>query len=133
MDSWSETSSLAEGKFITRANESLLTLARIMCKRRLRIVIENFTDKMTEAVFNGLSNKHSRAFPKALWSVARRKLDMLNAASIVEDLRVPPGNRLEALGGDLAGFWSIRINEKYRIVFKFGGGAATDVKITDYH
>lgn len=104
-----------------------------MCKLRLIVVIENFTDKMTEAVFDGSSNKHSRAFPKALWSIARRKLDMLNAASVVEDLRVPPGNRLEALGGDLAGFWSIRINEKYRIVFKFGGGAATDVKITDYH
>ncbi|MBL8635432.1 MAG: type II toxin-antitoxin system RelE/ParE family toxin [Myxococcales bacterium] len=103
------------------------------CKRTLKIVIEHFADKKTESVFHGETNKEARRIPKELWTVARRKLDMLHAAHAIEDLRIPPGNRLESLSGDLAGFWSIRINEKYRIVFKFDGGVARDVKITDYH
>lgn len=65
--------------------------------------------------------------------VGRRKLGMLNAAATVKDLRVPPGNRLEKLKGARAGWWSIRVNDQYRVVFKFDGGNASEVKIEDDH
>jgi proteic killer suppression protein len=68
-----------------------------------------------------------------LWPVAHRKLDMLNAAHDLLDLRVPPGNKLEKLRGDLAGFWSIRINDQFRVIFRFAEGNASDVRIADYH
>lgn len=64
---------------------------------------------------------------------ARRKLDMLNAASNLDDMRAPPGNRLEALRGNLAGYHSIRVNDQWRVVFRWKDGAAHDVKIDDYH
>ena len=66
-------------------------------------------------------------------NVARRKLRMIEAAKVVEDLRIPPGNRLEKLVGNLDGFYSIRINNQWRIVFKFENGGAENVRITDYH
>ena len=65
--------------------------------------------------------------------VAHRKLTYLDAAAAIDDLRSPPGNRLEALGGDLAGLWSIRVNEKWRVVFRWEDGNAYEVKIVDYH
>lgn len=64
---------------------------------------------------------------------ARRKLDMLNAALNLDDMRAPPGNRLEALRGNLAGHHSIRVNDQWRVVFRWKDGAAHDVKIDDYH
>ena len=67
------------------------------------------------------------------WPVARRKLDMLDAAAEATDLRAPPGNKLEKLRGRLAGKWSIRVNDQYRIVFGFESGNATAVGIVDYH
>lgn len=66
-------------------------------------------------------------------NVARRKLRMIEAAKVVEDLRLPPGNRFEKLVGNLDGFYSIRINDQWRIVFKFENGGAENVRITDYH
>ena len=66
-------------------------------------------------------------------NVARRKLRMIEAAKVVEDLRIPPGNRLEKLVGNLDGCYSIRINDQWRIVFKFENGGAENVRITDYH
>lgn len=66
-------------------------------------------------------------------NVARRKLRMIEAAKVVEDLRISPGNRLEKLVGNLDGFYSIRINDQWRIVFKFENGGAENVRITDYH
>ncbi|MBO4278678.1 MAG: type II toxin-antitoxin system RelE/ParE family toxin [Spirochaetales bacterium] len=75
----------------------------------------------------------SRKLPYDIQNVARRKLRMITAARIVEDLRIPPGNRLEKLSGDLTGFYSIRINDQWRIVFKFENGGAEDVGIKDYH
>ncbi len=68
-----------------------------------------------------------------LWKIAQRKLDLLNAAQDLMDLRVPPGNRLEVLKGDLKGYHSIRINDQYRIIFKWALVNALDVQITDYH
>ena len=71
--------------------------------------------------------------PRELQQRAAAKLTLLHAASTVDDLRVPPGNRLEKLGGDRPGQWSIRINDRWRICFGFGAGNAFDVEIVDYH
>ena len=96
-------------------------------------VIASFGDKATEALFNGGPRKESKALPPDILSVAIRKLDMLNAAVALGDLRSPPGNRLEALVGDFAGLHSIRVNDHWRIVFRWEGSEAFDVHITDYH
>jgi proteic killer suppression protein len=68
-----------------------------------------------------------------LWSRVQAKLDVLNASTTLEDLRVPPSNRLEKLRGDWAGFYSVRVNDQYRVVFRFVNGDALDVRCTDYH
>ncbi len=96
-------------------------------------MITSFADQTTEDIFHGAETKASRAIPKAIWGVARRKLDLLGAAHDVKDLGAPPGNRLEKLRGDLDGKWSIRINDQYRVIFRFDGGSAHDVRIRDYH
>ena len=71
--------------------------------------------------------------PRQLWNIAARKLDQMDAAAALDDLRVPPGNRLEALKADRAGQYSIRINEQYRICFEWSEAGAEEVEITDYH
>jgi proteic killer suppression protein len=97
-------------------------------------VIQSFGDRGTQDVYFGIASKAARATcPVPLWTIAQRKLSYLEAATKIEDLRAPPGNRLEALKGKLTGFWSIRINEQYRVVFHFQGGSAQDVRILDYH
>lgn len=96
-------------------------------------MIASFADQATKDVFDGTNSKAARGIPKGIWPVACRKLDMINTAHVIDDLRVPPGNQLEALTGDLAGFWSIRVNKQYRVVFCFADGKASDVQITDYH
>ena len=96
-------------------------------------MILSFGDAPTEDVFHGKESRAARAIDKAIWSVARRKLDMINAAARLEDLRVPPENRLERLKGDQKGRHSIRINEKYRVTFRFTEGHAHEVRCEDYH
>lgn len=96
-------------------------------------LITSFADQTTEDIFHGAETKAARVIPKAIWFIARRKLDALNAAHEMNDLRAPPGNRLEKLKGKLDGRWSIRINDQFRVVFRFESGAAHDVQITDYH
>jgi proteic killer suppression protein len=96
-------------------------------------VILNFADKTTEDIFNGLDSKSARRIPQIVWPVAGRKLDMINAASDLRDLRIPPANRLEALKGKWSGYYSVRINEQFRIVFQWIDGNAKNVQITDYH
>ncbi len=93
-------------------------------------MIKSFADKETEHFY--ITGK-SRKIPSTIHKVALRKLDYLNAANSVEDLRVPPGNMLEALKGNLEGKYSIRINKQYRIVFVFKNSDAYDVTIVDYH
>ena len=92
-----------------------------------------FRDQVTADIFHGENTKAARRIPPVVWKVARRKLDMLNAAHELHDLMVPPGNHLEALRGKLAGFHSIRINDQLRIIFIWVDGNAKDVQITDYH
>ena len=93
-------------------------------------MIRSFSNKDTESIFNG---ERSRRFPPEIQNTARRKLRIIAAATTVEDLRIPPGNRLEKLSGNLAGYYSIRINDQWRIVFKFEDKGADDVRIEDYH
>jgi proteic killer suppression protein len=96
-------------------------------------MIRTFADETTEDLWNGINSKAARRIPKGLWSVVRRKLDQIDSVRTTERLRVPPGNRLHALTGDRAGRHAIRVNDQYRIVFRFEGEHAFDVRCTDYH
>lgn len=96
-------------------------------------MIASFRDPATEALFHGERGKAIRRLPPEIRSAAVRKLDMLNAARELGDLRAPPGNRLEALKGDLRGMHSIRVNDQWRVVFRWEAGDAHDVEIVDYH
>jgi len=93
-------------------------------------MIETFRCKETEKIFG---REYSRRLPSAIQKVAFRKLRMLHRSSTVEDLRVPPGNRLEALSGNRKGWHSIRINNAWRIYFVWRDGNAHDVEIVNYH
>jgi toxin HigB-1 len=95
-------------------------------------MIRSFQDPMTEALFHGDSTK-ARRFPSELRRAVQRKLQYINAAARLDDLKVPPGNRLEKLKGDLREFHSIRINEQWRIVFRWIENDAHQVKVMDYH
>ena len=91
-------------------------------------MIRSFADKETERIYIG---KRSRRLPQDIQERAHRRLTQLDAAVTVDDLRLPPSNRLEALGGDREGQWSIRINDQWRICFRFDVEGAYDVEITD--
>ena len=93
-------------------------------------MIRSFGDKQTEIVYRG---ERSRMLPPDIQSRANMKLFRIDQATQLEQLALPPSNRLEALAGSLKGFWSIRINQQWRIVFRWNAGDAFDVKITDYH
>jgi proteic killer suppression protein len=93
-------------------------------------MIESFSCGETESIFRG---RRSRRLPPEIQQAARRKLVYLNEATDLADLRSPPGNRLEALKGTLAGQYSIRINQQWRICFRWHEGSAHDVRIIDYH
>jgi proteic killer suppression protein len=94
------------------------------------IVILSFADRETERIW---AARRSRRFPSDLQDAALRKLRLLNVSGRLEDLRIPPGNRLEALKGDRKGEHAIRINDQWRICFRWVDGGAEDVEIVDYH
>lgn len=93
-------------------------------------MIRTFRDKETEKVFR---REASRRLPASLQRQTQRKLAILDGAETLQDLRVPPGNRLEKLKGEREGQYSIRINDQWRICFKWSEGGADDVEIADYH
>lgn len=93
-------------------------------------MIRTFADKRTQLVFAGESPKR---FPSGILKIARRRLKMVDAAVVLTDLRVPPGNQLEALAGDRKGQHSIRINDQWRICFVWTQEGPTDVEVVDYH
>lgn len=102
-------------------------------KRREELII-SFKDQGSEDIYHGRRTQRSRKkLPESLRQIAIRKLDMMNAAYKIEDLKVPPGNRLETLRGKYHGFYSIRINNQYRIIFKWTARGAEVVEIIDYH
>lgn len=93
-------------------------------------MIINFADKETEKIYYQV---YSRKYPREIQKIALRKLIMIDNALDINDLRVPPGNRLEKLSGDRDGQYSIRINDQYRICFKYSNGDFVNVEIVDYH
>ncbi len=93
-------------------------------------MIKSFRDSETEKIY---TRERSRKLPSDIQQVALRKLRMVNNAKTINDLRVPPANRLEKLSGNRAGQYSIRINDQWRICFVWKDGDAIDVEITDYH
>ena len=93
-------------------------------------MIRSFGDSETESIYNGIKSKK---LPPEIQNIARRKLRMISAAKVIEDLRIPPGNRLEKLVGDISEFYSVRINSQWIIIFKFEDGGADNVRIKDYH
>ena len=96
-------------------------------------MIRTLADDTTRDIWNGVNSKAARQVPSDLWPIVRRKLDQLDAVTKLDDLRVPPGNRLHALTGDLKGWHAMRVNDQYRIVFRFVGTDAVDVRCVDYH
>jgi toxin HigB-1 len=97
-------------------------------------MILSFRDKGTEDIFNGENTKAGRrTCPEALWKVAARKLDQLDSVTDLNELRIPPGNRLESLSGTRSGQYSVRINDQYRICFKWTETGPEQAEIVDYH
>lgn len=96
-------------------------------------MIETFANRLAEDLFDNLRSRAVLRFPPDLIRTARRKLLYLHDALEVGDLREPPGNRLEALKGERKGFYSIRINDQWRVVFRWQDGNAYEVQIIDYH
>ncbi|MDB9741549.1 type II toxin-antitoxin system RelE/ParE family toxin [Akkermansiaceae bacterium] len=94
------------------------------------MVIENFGNLNTEQIYKGLRVRKS---PRDIQEHARRKLRMINQARVTQDLLVPPGNCLEKISGNLEGFWGIRINQQWRIIFRWEDGLKYEVEIIDYH
>ncbi|MBW1898001.1 MAG: type II toxin-antitoxin system RelE/ParE family toxin [Deltaproteobacteria bacterium] len=97
-------------------------------------MIRSFKNQGTEDIFNGKNNKIARKLcPRDLWKVAARKLEQIDSVAVLDDLKVSPGNRLEVLSGDRNGQHSIRINDQYRVCFKWNEENAEHVEIVDYH
>lgn len=96
-------------------------------------MIENFASQTAEDIFNGVNSRYSRSLPMMLHGKARRLLDQLNAATMVETLRVPPSNKLAKLTGDLQQYWRIKIDKQWAIIFMWDAGNAYSVDIIDYH
>ena len=97
-------------------------------------MVVSFNDKGTEDIFNGKNTKEARKVcPRSIWTVASRKLDQLDSVVLLEELKVPPGNMLEALIGNRKGQYSLCINNQYRICFEWSTNGPGNVEITDYH
>lgn len=96
-------------------------------------MIVSFGDRATEDLYHNRPTSRARRLPQDVVGLAMVKLDMLNGSAAILDLRSPPGNRLEALKGDLTGFYSIRVNDQWRLVFRWEGNNALDVRLLDYH
>ncbi len=96
-------------------------------------MIVSFGNRATSDLFDGISSSRARRLPTQIRESALYKLDVLNAAQSLEDLKSPPGNRLEVLKGSFSGFHSIRINNQWRLVFRWQDSNAHDVQVIDYH
>ena len=97
-------------------------------------MIRSFADSATEDLFNGVDSRRARAAcPRELWPTLRRKLTQLNRVRDLKELAIPPGDHLERLAGDQYGQHSIRINQQYRVCFRWEDGYADEVEVTDYH
>jgi toxin HigB-1 len=115
---------------LSSAKNQIITLDRINAPRYHFFMIRSFADKETEKLFN---RQFSRKLPPEIQHTARYKLEMLDAAERLDDLRVPPSNHLEKLSGDRAGQYSVRINRQWRICFEWRDTGPYEVEIVDYH
>ena len=97
-------------------------------------MIQSFADTGSEDIFNGRNTRSARAVcPQKLWPIAARKFDQLDSVEMIDELRIPPANRLETLLGNRRGQYSIRINQRYRICFRWTESGPSEVEIVDYH
>jgi toxin HigB-1 len=96
-------------------------------------VIQSFADNTTADLFRERNTRSARRIPRDIWRVAQRKLKAIDVAARIDDLKIPAGNRLEALKGDQVGRHSIRINDQYRVTFQWEQGHAYEVRVEDYH
>jgi proteic killer suppression protein len=112
------------------AESQIITLDVTSARAQDALVIRSFGDRETEAIFKG---QRSRRLPPEIQLGALRKLLLLDAAVVLADLRIPPGNRLEALTGTRTGRHSIRVNDQWRVCFRWEDGFADEVEIVDYH
>jgi toxin HigB-1 len=129
---------LTQGRLTNRPAPSTCLPGRRLRLHGIRVelipsVISSFSDATTGDLFERKNSARARKFPLDVRARALDKLDLLNAAISLDDLGKIPGNKLEALKGDLAGYHSIRINDQWRVVFKWEGSDADEVRITDYH
>ena len=96
-------------------------------------MIQSFADRTTADLFQERNSKDARRIPRALWRVVQRKLKMLDVAVRIDDLESPPGNRLKPLRGDMRGRCGIRVNDQFRVTFRWENGHAFEVAVEDYH
>ena len=96
-------------------------------------VVQSFRDETTADLFRERNTRAARRIPRELWRVVQRKLKLLDAAARLQDLLIPAGNRLEALKGNQAGRYSIRVNDQYRVTFRWENGNAYEVGVEDHH
>jgi proteic killer suppression protein len=96
-------------------------------------MVESFADRTTKDLYHGVVSVPVKRFPKEILSAVLRKMDILNAAHDIDDLKAAPGNRLEALRGNMKRFHSIRVNIRWRIIFKWRAGGTYEVTMVDYH
>jgi proteic killer suppression protein len=96
-------------------------------------LIQSFRDDATADLFRERNTRAARRLPRGIWRVVQRKLKLLDTAARLDDLAVPAGNRLELLKGDQAGRHSIRVNDQYRVTFRWENGHACEVSVEDYH
>ncbi len=96
-------------------------------------MIQSFADETTVDLFRERNTRAARRVPVEIWRIVQRKLKALDVAARLDDLRIPAGNRLEGLKGDQAGRHSIRINDRYRVTFRWEQGHACEVRVEDYH
>ena len=96
-------------------------------------MIQSFSDETTVDLFRERNTRAARRIPRDAWRVVQRKLKVLDAAARIEDLQTPPGDRLERLGGRQAGRYSIRVNDQYRVSFRWESGNAFEVRVEAYH
>lgn len=96
-------------------------------------MIRSFADETTADIFRERNTRAARKVPKDLWRIVQRKLKMVDVAVGIEDVKSPPGNRLELLKGDRSGRYSIRVNDRYRVTFRWESGNAFEVEVEDYH
>jgi proteic killer suppression protein len=96
-------------------------------------MIQSFADETTADIFRERNTKAARRIPKALWRVVQRKLKMLDVAAQLDDLESPPGNRLQPLRDRMKGRYSVRVNDQYRVTFRWENGHAFEVTVEDYH